>query len=74
VLHLDEAKALRDEVAFMQAVKVLLTKRDVSKKKLDDAAKDAAVRQIINQAVVSEQVVDIFLLSVWTSPTLAAGR
>lgn len=57
---LDEAKVLRDEVAFMQAVKVLLTKRDVSKKKLDDAAKDAAVRQIINQAVVSEQVVDIF--------------
>ena len=57
---LDEAKALRDEVAFMQAVKVLLTKRDVSKKKLDDAAKDAAMRQIINQAVVSEQVVDIF--------------
>ena len=57
---LDEAKALRDEVAFMQAVKVLLTKRDVSNKKLSDEAKDAAIRQIINQAVVSEQVVDIF--------------
>jgi type I restriction enzyme R subunit len=57
---LDEAKVLRDEVAFMQNVKVLLTKRDVSKKKLDDQAKDAAIRQIINQAVVSEQVVDIF--------------
>ncbi|MEG0936425.1 type I restriction endonuclease subunit R [Comamonas sp.] len=57
---LDEAKALRDEVAFMQAVKVLLTKRDISKKKQDDQAKDAAVRQIINKALVSEQVVDIF--------------
>ena len=57
---LDEAKALRDEVAFMHAVKVLLTKRDVSNKKLDDQAKDAAIRQIINQAVVSEDVVDIF--------------
>jgi len=27
---LDEAKALRDEVAFMQAVKIILTKRDIS--------------------------------------------
>ena len=57
---LDEAKALRDEVAFMQAIKVILTKRDASKKKLSDEAKDAAIRQIINQAVVSEEVVDIF--------------
>lgn len=57
---LDEAKALRDEVAFMQAIKVLLTKRDVSSKKLSDEAKDAAVRQLINQALVSEEVVDIF--------------
>ncbi len=57
---LQEAQALRDEVAFLQAVKVLLTKREVSTKKLSDAAKDAAVRQIINQAVVSDEVVDIF--------------
>lgn len=30
---LDEAKAVREEVAFFQAVKVLLTKRDLSQKK-----------------------------------------
>lgn len=57
---LDEAKSVRDEVAFMQAVKVLLIKRDVSQKKLSNEAKDEAIRQIINQALVSEQVVDIF--------------
>lgn len=57
---LDEAKAVRDEVAFLQAVKVILTKRDISQQKKTDEQRDLAIRQIINQAVVSEAVVDIF--------------
>ena len=57
---LDEAKALREEVAFFQAVKVILTKRDVTAQKRTDEQRDAAIRQIISQAVVSERVVDIF--------------
>jgi type I restriction enzyme, R subunit len=57
---LDEAKAVRDEVAFLQAVKVILTKRDISTQKKTDEQRDLAIRQIINQAVVSESVVDIF--------------
>ncbi|HRP75047.1 MAG TPA: type I restriction endonuclease subunit R [Rhodocyclaceae bacterium] len=57
---LDEAKAVRDEVAFMQAVRVLLTKRDISAQKRTDEQREAAIRQIIGQAVVSDSVVDIF--------------
>jgi type I restriction enzyme R subunit len=57
---LDEAKAVREEIAFMQAVKVLLTKRDISDKKRSDDEKELAIRQIIGQAVVSDEVVDIF--------------
>ncbi len=57
---LDEAKAVREEVAFMQAVKVILTKRDITAKKRTDEQRDEAIRQIISNAVVSEQVVDIF--------------
>lgn len=57
---LDEAKALRDEVAFMQALKVILTKRDISAQKKTNEVREAAIRQIINQAVVSDAVVDIF--------------
>jgi len=57
---LDEAKAVREEVAFLQAVKVLLTKRDISDKKRSDEEKELAIRQIIGQAVVSDEVVDIF--------------
>ena len=57
---LDEAKAHRNEVAFMQAVKVILTKREASAQRKNDEARDLAIRQIINSAVVSGEVVDIF--------------
>ena len=57
---LDEAKAVRDEVAFFQAVKVLLTKKEISTKKRTDEERDLAVRQIIGSALVSNEVVDIF--------------
>ncbi|MCX7279728.1 MAG: type I restriction endonuclease subunit R [Burkholderiales bacterium] len=57
---LDEAKLVREEVAFLQGVKVILTKKDATAQKRSDEARDLAVRQIINQAVVSDVVVDIF--------------
>jgi type I restriction enzyme, R subunit len=57
---LDEAKALRDEVAFLQAVKVILTKREASAQRQTDEERELAIRQIINSAVVSGEVVDIF--------------
>lgn len=57
---LDEARAVREEVAFMQGVKVILTKKDISAQKKTDEQRELAIRQIINSAVVSERVVDIF--------------
>jgi type I restriction enzyme R subunit len=57
---LDEAKAVREEVAFMQGIKVLLTKRDLTKQRKTDEERDLAIRQIISSAVVSDSVVDIF--------------
>ena len=57
---LDEAKAVREEVAFLQAIKVLLTKREISAKKKSDEERELAIRQIIGNAVVSGDVVDVF--------------
>lgn len=57
---LDEAKAVREEVAFLQAIKVMLTKRDISAKRRSDEEKEHAIRQIIGNAIVSDEVVDIF--------------
>jgi type I restriction enzyme R subunit len=57
---LDEAKAVREEVAFFQSIKVMLTKKDASSEKKINEERDLAIRQIISSAVVSEEVVDIF--------------
>ncbi len=57
---LDEARTVRDEVAFLQAVRVLLTKKELTAKKRTDEQRELAIRQIISQAVVSDEVVDIF--------------
>jgi type I restriction enzyme R subunit len=57
---LDEAKAVREAVAFFQAVKVILTKREATEKRRTAKEKELAIRQIIGSALVSEDVVDIF--------------
>lgn len=57
---LDEAKAVREEVAFFQTVKVILTKREISQQKRTDESRELAIRQIIGSAIVSEEVVDVF--------------
>ena len=57
---LDEAKAVREEVAFFQAVKVILTKRELSQQKRTNEERELAIRQIIGSAVVSDEVVDVF--------------
>jgi type I restriction enzyme, R subunit len=49
----------REEIAFLQAVRVILTKSDPSKT-LSDDAKEHALRQIMSRAVVSAEVMDIF--------------
>ncbi|KFB68173.1 type I restriction endonuclease subunit R [Candidatus Accumulibacter vicinus] len=57
---MDAAQAVRDEVACMQAVKVILTKRDISQQRRTDEQRELAIRQLINSAIVSEEVVDVF--------------
>lgn len=49
----------REEIAFMQAVRTILTKRDPATS-LSDDGKEHALRQILSRAVVSAEVMDIF--------------
>jgi type I restriction enzyme, R subunit len=57
---LDEAKAVREEVAFFSAIKVMLTKRDIVAKKRTDEQRELAVQQVVAKYVVANGVVDIF--------------
>ena len=60
VLHITCVRSkYREEIAFMQAVRTVLTKRDPTTS-LSDDAKEHALRQILSHAVVSAEVMDIF--------------
>ena len=55
----EEALAIRDEVAFFQAVRSALAKRAASEGKTQEEL-DHAIRQLVSRAVASEGVLDIF--------------
>lgn len=57
---IDEALPYREEVAFYQAIKVVLTKHSTAAAKISDEQREHALRQLVSRAVVSEGVVDIF--------------
>jgi len=56
----EEAMAVKDEVSFYQAVKARLVKFDSTGTGKTDEEIETAIRQVIDQALVTEQVIDIF--------------
>jgi type I restriction enzyme R subunit len=60
---LDEAIALREEIAFFQAVKAVIAKATEPDKKLSEERRNAVLRQILDNAVVAQGVEDIFKLA-----------
>jgi len=55
----ERAMAIKDELAFFQAVKARLAKFERGEGKSKEEM-DSAIRQLVDEAVVSDQVVDIF--------------
>jgi len=56
----EQAMDVKDEVAFFQAVKARLVKFDTTGTGQSDEKIETTIRQIIDQALVSEQVIDVF--------------
>ncbi len=56
----DQALDAKDEVGFFQAVKARLTKFQSSGESHDNEELETTIRQVIDQALVSEQVIDVF--------------
>ena len=60
---MDEAMALREEIAFFQAIKSVIAKATETDKKLSEDRKNAVLKQILDNAVLAEGVEDIFKLA-----------
>jgi len=56
----DEAMSVKDEVSFFQAVKARLCKFDISSSGKTSEEIETTIRQVIDKALVSNQVVDVF--------------
>jgi type I restriction enzyme R subunit len=65
----DDALRIRDDVGFFQAVKAVLAKSPTQKVGRVDA--ELAIRQIVSNAIVSEDVVDIFAAAGLKKPDIS---
>ncbi len=66
----DEAIAIRDDVGFYQAVRAVLAKSVAGERRTDEQL-DHAIRQIVSQAIVSDEVIDIFAAAGLRKPDIS---
>ncbi len=66
----DRTMAIRDDVAFFQAVRAVLAKPAPGEGR-DAEALDQAIRQIVSKAIVSDEVVDIFAAAGLKKPDIS---
>lgn len=55
-----KAFEIRDDLAFFQALKTRFSKFDEQGKKRTDEEIETAIRQIVNDAIISKEVIDVF--------------
>ena len=67
----DEAMNVKDEISFFQAVKARLVKFDSTGGGKTDEELETTIRQVIDKALVTEQVIDIFDASGIKKPNIS---
>jgi len=67
---LDEAAALRTEIAFFSAIKAALLKHTTVDRKQTEDEKNSALKQILDNAIIAEGVNDIFALAGLEKPNI----
>ena len=67
---LDEAAALRKEIAFFAAIKAAIAKYTTVDKKRSTAEQNSALKQILDNAIVADGVADIFALAGLDKPNI----
>ncbi len=68
---LEEALEFREEIAFFQAIKIALTKKEDTDKKLSDENVQHAMKQVVSKALASNKVVDIFQVAGLKKPDIS---
>ncbi|GAA4924569.1 type I restriction endonuclease subunit R [Mucilaginibacter defluvii] len=66
-----KALAIRDDLSFFQAIKARISKLRESSKRRSDEEVETAIRQIISDALISTEVVDIFQAAGLQNPEIS---
>jgi type I restriction enzyme R subunit len=66
-----KALAIRDDLSFFQAIKARISKLRQSSKKRSDEEVETAIRQIISDALISTEVLDIFQVAGIEKPEIS---
>lgn len=66
-----KAIEIRDDLSFFQAIKARITKLRESNKKRSDEEVETAIRQIISDALISTEVIDIFQAAGLQNPEIS---
>lgn len=66
-----KAIAIRDDLSFFQAIKARISKLRESNKKRTDEEVETAIRQIISDALISTEVIDIFQAAGLQNPEIS---
>lgn len=67
---LDEAAALRKEIAFFSAIKAAITKFTTVDKKRSAEEKNSVLKQILDNAIIADGIADIFALAGLEKPDI----
>jgi type I restriction enzyme R subunit len=67
----DEARAIREEVGFFQAIRVALSRSTSGNGTRSAAERELAIQQIVSRAVVSTEIVDIMKAAGLDSPDIS---
>ncbi|MDP3715961.1 MAG: DUF3387 domain-containing protein, partial [Burkholderiales bacterium] len=67
----DEARQVRDEVGFFQAIRAALVKSLPGDGRKSTAERELAIQQIVSRAVVSTEIVDIMKAAGFESPDIS---
>jgi type I restriction enzyme, R subunit len=67
----DEARSIREEVGFFQAIRAALIKSVPGDGKRSTAERELAIQQIVSRAVVSTEIVDIMKAAGFESPDIS---
>jgi type I restriction enzyme R subunit len=66
----EDAIPYREEVAFLQAIKAVITKHNTASIKIKEEQREYALRQIVSKAITADGVVDIFAVAGLENPNI----